>query len=60
MSRSLFIVLATAGMLALAGCSGKPSAMSPVGQADASPAAIAAARSLSGVGVLAPGCTTET
>ncbi|HZY34799.1 MAG TPA: nitrite reductase, copper-containing, partial [Rhodanobacter sp.] len=42
MSRSLFIVLATAGMLALAGCSGKPSAMSPVGQADASPAAIAA------------------
>jgi nitrite reductase (NO-forming) len=42
MSRSLFIVLATAGMLALAGCSGKPAAVSPVGEADASPAAIAA------------------
>ncbi|HEY8328800.1 MAG TPA: nitrite reductase, copper-containing, partial [Rhodanobacter sp.] len=42
MSRSLFIVLATAGMLALAGCSGKPSAVSPVGEAAASPAAIAA------------------
>jgi nitrite reductase (NO-forming) len=42
MSRSLFIVLATAGMLALAGCSGKPAAVSPVGEAAASPAAIAA------------------
>jgi nitrite reductase (NO-forming) len=42
MSRSLFVVLATAGMLALAGCSGKPASVSPVGEADASPAAIAA------------------
>ncbi len=42
MSRSLFIVLATAGMLALAGCSGKPAAVSLVGEAAASPAAIAA------------------
>ena len=44
MSRSLFLVLAAAGALALAGCSGKPSAVSPVGAADASPAAIAATR----------------
>ncbi|WEN14544.1 copper-containing nitrite reductase [Rhodanobacter sp. AS-Z3] len=42
MSRSLFLALVAASALVFAGCSGKSSSVSPVGQADASPAAIAA------------------
>ena len=42
MSRSLLLVLAAAGALTLAGCSGKSSSVSPVGEVAASPAAIAA------------------
>ena len=44
MSRPQFLVVAAAALLTLAACSGKPSAVSPVGAADASPAAIAATR----------------
>ncbi|MBQ4854733.1 nitrite reductase, copper-containing, partial [Rhodanobacter sp. B2A1Ga4] len=42
MPRPPFFAAAAAALLTLAACSGKPSAISPVGEADASPAAIAA------------------